>query len=264
MSERSYTELAWTRVWLTATQVRVTHPPPPNPIPPYPPPKKKIMENHLFPKRSLHENEFNLELPPLNKKINAQSVTKKMGLGHPSKINFPRTPSLGKTFWIRACSQFFHSRDVSIPKEHDQFLLRNWLLVLGQIGWNDLIKPYQLRITVKSSFVPWRSTSRKDFRNGCVAIVFASIPTSKLIKWINTLPRKPSRSRGKKSMHLRRFGVNFTIKETIIKHRDGKSADGGFLGNIYILQPRQCDIYLLTRQSKWKLIKIGAYFHARR
>lgn len=41
---------------------------PPNPIPPYPPPQNKIMENHLFPKRSLHENEFNLELPPPEQK----------------------------------------------------------------------------------------------------------------------------------------------------------------------------------------------------
>lgn len=137
--------------------------PPPNPIPPYPPPpkKKKSWKTTSFLSGVSMRMSLIWNSHPLNKKINAQSVTKKMGLGHPSKINFPRTPSLGKTFWIRACSQFFHSRDVSIPKEHDQFLLRNWLLVLGQIGWNDLIKPYQLRITVKSSFVPWRSTSRR-------------------------------------------------------------------------------------------------------
>lgn len=76
---------------------------------------------------------ISLELPSPEK--NSQNVTKKkMGFRHPSKKNSLRPPSLGKTFWIRAWSQFFHSRDVSIPKEHDQFLLRNWLLVLGQIG----------------------------------------------------------------------------------------------------------------------------------
>lgn len=53
--------------------------PPPNPIPPYPPPQKKIMENHLFPKRSLHENEFNLELPPPEQKNQCTKRNQKNG-----------------------------------------------------------------------------------------------------------------------------------------------------------------------------------------
>lgn len=54
-------------------------PPPQNPIPPYPPPQKKIMENHLFPKRSLHENEFNLELPPPEQKNQCTKRNQKNG-----------------------------------------------------------------------------------------------------------------------------------------------------------------------------------------
>lgn len=44
------------------------HPPTPSPLIPPPQKNKKIMENHLFPKRSLNENEFNLELPPPEQK----------------------------------------------------------------------------------------------------------------------------------------------------------------------------------------------------
>lgn len=203
--------------------------------------------------RSLHERietEFGTATPENSHSLNSKSKVsvKESTLDTLANKDFPPTPSLGKSFWIRAWSSFFHSRDVSIPKEHGQFLLRNWLLVLGQIGWNDLIKPYQLRITVKSSFVPWKSPTSEDFRNGCVAIVFASIPTSKLIKWINTLPRKPSRSL-EKSMHLRRFGVNFTIKETIIKHRDGKVRGWRDLGQ-YLHSTAIAMWYILVNPSK--------------
>lgn len=44
-----------------------------------PPPQKKIMENHLFPKRSLHENEFNLELPPPEQKNQCTKRNQKNG-----------------------------------------------------------------------------------------------------------------------------------------------------------------------------------------
>lgn len=52
--------------------------PPPQPHPPLSPPKK-IMENHLFPKRSLHENEFNLELPPPEQKNQCTKRNQKNG-----------------------------------------------------------------------------------------------------------------------------------------------------------------------------------------
>lgn len=58
----------------------LTPPPPPKPHPPLsPPPQKKIMENHLFLKRSLHENEFNLELPPPEQKNQCTKRNQKNG-----------------------------------------------------------------------------------------------------------------------------------------------------------------------------------------
>lgn len=120
----------------TSTRYQALLIPPPFTYSPPPLNHGKLIHPHPFPERpievftsGLRRSQFGTPTPENSHLLKAKSkVTVK------ANKDFPRTPSLGKSFWIRAWSPFIHSRDVSIPKEHDQFLLRNWLLVLVQIG----------------------------------------------------------------------------------------------------------------------------------